>query len=173
MGAKRHRRRQSLHRACPGLHHPRTLHPPRLRAAQAIFVEIFSQWRVFRGFRKGRKVGISVSAAQANAALKRLPHALSSAMQEEVHQRGNHQQCQQEAKDSPAAAGLRSDWGAVVGGHKASAVRVLGLTRAAWLEVLRVTERVLVGACLGGEAYYSVHENLYVSGTALIGERLR
>src|SRR5437667_329234 len=66
---------------------------------------------------------------------------LGSAMQEEVHQRGNHQQCQQEAKDSPAAAGLRSDWGAVVGGHKASTVRVLGLNRAGWLEVLRVTER--------------------------------
>ena len=97
--------------------------------------------RSFAAFETVGKVGISVSAAQANAALKRLPHALSSAMQEEVHQRGNHQQCQQEAKDSPAAAGLRSDWGAVVGGHKASAVRVLGLNRAGWLEVLRVTER--------------------------------
>ncbi len=92
-------------------------------------------------FSKGGKVGISVSAAQANAALKRLPHALSSAMEEEVHQCGNHQQCQQEAKNGPTAASLRSDWGAVVGGHKASAFRVLGLNRAGRLEVLRVTER--------------------------------
>jgi len=38
MGAKRHRQRQSLHRACPGLHHPRTLCPPRLRAARAVLV---------------------------------------------------------------------------------------------------------------------------------------
>ena len=38
-------RRQSLHRACPGLHHPRTLCPPRLGAAPAIFVGIFSQCR--------------------------------------------------------------------------------------------------------------------------------
>src|SRR5207244_1792463 len=72
---------------------------------------------------------------------QRVRQGLSSAMQEEVHQRGNHQQCQQEAKNGPTAASLRSDWGAVVGGHKASAFRVLGLNRAGWLEVLRVTER--------------------------------
>src|SRR5205807_9152291 len=40
--------------------------------------------RSFAAFETVGKVGISVSAAQANAALKRLPHALSSAMQEEV-----------------------------------------------------------------------------------------
>ena len=94
-------------------------------------------------------------------------------MQEEVHQRGNRQQRKQETKDGPAAASFRSDRGAVVGRHKASAVRILGLTRTGWLEILHITERQFVRACLSREAYFSIHKNFYVSRTALIGERLR
>jgi len=36
--SRRHRQRQSLHRARPGLHHPGTLCPPRLGAAREVLV---------------------------------------------------------------------------------------------------------------------------------------
>ncbi len=94
-------------------------------------------------------------------------------MKEEVHQRGDHEHCEQETEDRPAIACLKSDWRAVAGVHNTPAVRALGLKLAGWLEILRVVEGQLLRAGACGEPKSLVHEYFYVSGAALAGERLR
>jgi len=99
----------------------------------------------------------------------------ASAVKEEVHQRGEHQQGKQETEDGPAIAVLTGSGGAVSCVQKTSAVPTLGLKPARWLEVLGIVEGSLAGARVCGEARLPVREYLYVyvSGPSLFCQRLR
>ena len=85
-------------------------------------------------------------------------------MEEEVHQPGDHQQCQQETEDGPALAFLKSN---------GRVVDVRGLKRAGRPKRLRAAEGHRFGAGAFGEACLPVHEHLYLSSPALLGQRLR
>jgi hypothetical protein len=108
-------------------------------------------------------------------------------MEEEIHHRGDDEQCQQEAEDGPTATRLGSDWGVVDRVANAAEARAccfrvtqfrilyrdaIGLNRAGGREISRAAGAQRVRACVYSEARRSVHEYLDVPRT-LRGERLR
>ena len=89
-----------------------------------------------------------------------LATARSVAMEEEVHQRGDDQQCQQEAKDGAATAALWSDGRGVE-----------------WHELregcLFIRRRSRQAGPIEADTHFPVHHYVQASGVELAGELLR